>query len=206
MRETFDWPWVEQRVARTIEVWNGCAGAANSGQRYCADEQAKREAAYDEGLNQVEREAKRRPRTRVERLEARARITASFGRFSAAALDLPDDAVQLLTDDFLPVGTQLARWARRFDESLSMADIIQANRNAWTACGLQPLLGERIGLARLQSWGIACCIRIPIIFWIEGMCPTRRRDGSASVSGDGWRAKNLRLRMDTRLRCGLWWS
>jgi hypothetical protein len=27
-----------------------------------------------------------------------------------------------------------------------MADIIQANRNAWTACGLQPLLGERIEL------------------------------------------------------------
>jgi hypothetical protein len=27
-----------------------------------------------------------------------------------------------------------------------MADIIQACRNAWTACGLQPLLGERIGI------------------------------------------------------------
>ena len=27
-----------------------------------------------------------------------------------------------------------------------MADIIQACRNAWTACGLQPLLGERVGI------------------------------------------------------------
>ena len=54
--------------------------------------------------------------------------------------------MELLTEDFLPVGTKLARWARRFDESLSMADIIQANRNAWTACGLQPLLGERMEL------------------------------------------------------------
>jgi hypothetical protein len=147
MRETFDWSWVEERVAETIEVWNGCAaGSANGGRRYCAEEQTTREKAYDEGLREVEREAKRRPLTRLERLEAQERITASFGRFSAAALDLPDDAVQLLTDDFLPVGTKLARWARRFDESLSMADIIQANRNAWTACGLQPLLGERIGL------------------------------------------------------------
>src|SRR6185312_99691 len=50
----------------------------------------------------------------------------------------------LLTDDFLPVGTTLARWARRFDETLSMADIIQACRNAWTACGLQPLLGAKV--------------------------------------------------------------
>jgi hypothetical protein len=147
MRETFDWPWVEERVAETIEVWNGCAtGSANGGRRYCTEEQATREKAYDEGLQAVEREAKRRPRTRAERLDAQGRITASFARFSAAALDLPDDAVQLLTDDFLPVGTKLARWARRFDESLSMADIIQANRNAWTACGLQPLLGERIAL------------------------------------------------------------
>jgi hypothetical protein len=44
------------------------------------------------------------------------------------------------------VGAKLARWARRFDASLSMADIVQACRNAWTACGLQPLLGERVGL------------------------------------------------------------
>jgi len=32
------------------------------------------------------------------------------------------------------------------DAGLSMGDIIQACRNAWTACGLQPLLGERVGL------------------------------------------------------------
>jgi len=44
------------------------------------------------------------------------------------------------------VGTTLARWARRFDASLSMAEIVQACRNAWTACGLQPLLGERLGI------------------------------------------------------------
>ncbi len=98
------------------------------------------------GCEAVEREAKRKPRTRAERLEAQERITASFARFSAAALDLQGDAVELLTEDFLPVGTKLARWARRFDENLSMPDIIQANRNAWTACGLQPLLGERIEL------------------------------------------------------------
>ncbi|MDP9051224.1 MAG: hypothetical protein M3O31_10980 [Acidobacteriota bacterium] len=147
MREAFDWHWIEERVAETIEVWHGCAArSARTGPRYSVEEQTRREQVYDEGLREVEREAKRRPRNRAERLEAQQRITASFARFSSTALDLPDDATQLLTDDFLPVGSKLARWARRFDESLSMADIIQANRNAWTACGLQPLLGERIGL------------------------------------------------------------
>jgi hypothetical protein len=77
-------------------------------------------------------------------IAAQERITASFARFSAIALDLEHEAVQLLIDDFLPAGTRLARWARRFDARLSMDDIIQACRNAWTACGLQPLLGERV--------------------------------------------------------------
>ena len=49
-----------------------------------------------------------------------------------------------VAEEFLPVGTSLAQWARRFDPTLGMADIIQACRNAWTACGLQPLLGERV--------------------------------------------------------------
>lgn len=75
-----------------------------------------------------------------------ARTTASFGRFSAEALDLPADAIQMLTEGFLPVGTGLARWARSFDPDLGRADIVQACRNAWTACGLQPLFGEETEL------------------------------------------------------------
>jgi hypothetical protein len=70
----------------------------------------------------------------------------AFPRFASIALDLDAQAVQLLTGSFLPVGTQLARWARSFDPTLSMADIIQALRNAWTACGLQALLGQPMEL------------------------------------------------------------
>jgi hypothetical protein len=147
MPETFDWPWVETSVADTIESWNACAmRPVENVPRYAPDEQAGREHIYDQALQDVEREAKRRPLTRAQKLQTQNRIAASFARFATAALDLPDHAVQLLTNDFLPVGTKLARWARQFDEGLSMADIIQASRNAWTACGLQPLLGESLGL------------------------------------------------------------
>ena len=147
MHPLYSWPWVEAQVAQTIEVWNGgAAQAPQDGPRYSPREQQKREAAYDQGLHAVEREAKRNPRTKAERIKAHDRILESFARFSATALDLEGGAVKLLTDDFLPVGTKLARWARRFDPSLGMADIIQACRNAWTACGLQPLLGQRIGM------------------------------------------------------------
>jgi hypothetical protein len=103
---------------------------------------------YDAELRAVEHEAKRAPNSKSERIATQDRIVASFARFSATALDLEEDAVRLLTTDFLPAGTKVARWARRFDPSLSMADIVQACRNAWTACGLQALLGERIGITR----------------------------------------------------------
>lgn len=147
MRPLDNWSWVEMQVAQTIEVWNGSTALSGSdGKRYSPKEQRKREKAYDEGLRAVEREARKAPRTRSERLATQDCILAAFGRFSATALDLEDDAVRLLTNDFLPAGTELARWARRFDAGLSMADITQACRNAWTACGLQPLLGEQIAL------------------------------------------------------------
>ncbi len=147
MRRSYSWSWVQAQVAQSIELWNSCAAASTlGGQRYSPREQQRRENAYDRELQAAEREAKRAPRTREARLAAQDRIVESFGRFSAAALDLKDDAIVLLTRDFLPAGAALARWARRFDASLSMTDIIQGCRNAWTACGLQALLGERIGI------------------------------------------------------------
>jgi hypothetical protein len=147
MEGLFSWPWVEAQVAQTICGWTACAALPlPSGPQYTPQEQSRRENAYDEGLRAVEREAKKVPRSRAERLEAQRRIVAVFPRFASIALGLDDNAVQLLTDGFLPVGTELARWASRFDPSLSMPSIIQACRNAWTSCGLQPLLGDRMAI------------------------------------------------------------
>jgi hypothetical protein len=158
MRQSFSWDWVQGQVERTIAAWSDCpTQSALDGRAFSAavfsgapvftvKEQHKRERAYDEALRAAEREAKRVPRTRAQRLEAQDRITAAFARFSGIALDLNDNAVHLLTDDFLPAGTRLAQWARQFDAGLGMADIVQACRNEWTACGLQPLLGEEIAL------------------------------------------------------------
>jgi hypothetical protein len=135
---------IEVQTAQAIGVWQRCAERPSSGApRYGPLEQSQREKACDEGFEAVEREVKRSARTKAERLAAQDRILVSFARFSATALDLNEDAIRLITDDFLPAGTQLARWARSFDPDLNRADIIQASRNAWTACGLQPLLGER---------------------------------------------------------------
>jgi hypothetical protein len=150
-RECYDWSWVEARVAETAQVWCACAGTGESSEfrppaapLFSPEEQRRREVAYDEGLLAVEREAKRAPRNGAERLEAQRRIVAAFPRFASIALGIEGETVDLLTGGFLRVGTQFARWARRFDATLSHAEIIQACRNAWSACGMQPMFGEQM--------------------------------------------------------------
>jgi hypothetical protein len=157
MAQPYSMPWVDAHVARSIGLWNRCtARHLPAAPQYGKSEQRRRENAYDEAVHSVDRELKTAPRARKERLGAmdggsrrqvvaavvEDRIVAAFGRFATMALGLEDDAVHLITHEFLPVGTELARWARRFDPELEKADIIQACRNAWTACGLQPILGR----------------------------------------------------------------
>jgi hypothetical protein len=147
MGRSYSWSWVQAQVAQSIAIWQDCRRPSElSGPHFGPAEQQTREDAYDEELQVVEQEIKRSPRSKAERQAVQDRTIASFARFSVSALGLEKEAVQLLTNDFLPVGVRLGRWARRFDPSLSMADIIQACRNAWTACGLQPLFGERVAL------------------------------------------------------------
>jgi hypothetical protein len=147
MVDRYSWGRIEAQVALAAESWKGCEGRSLPPiPRYTVNEQRKRERAYDHAQRAVEREARKAPRTRGERLLAQQRIVDAFPRFATVALDLSPEAVPLLTGSFLPVGTQLARWARAYDRTLSVADIVQACRNAWTACGLQALLGQPMEL------------------------------------------------------------
>jgi len=134
-------------VAQSSELWNGCAsGSLPSIPRFATQEQRKREKAYDEGLRCVEREARRVPQNRAERTLVCQRIVDTFPPFAAIALGLEPEAIELLTGSFLPVGTELARWARSFDTAITVPETIQACRNVWTACGLQTLLGQPMRL------------------------------------------------------------
>ena len=114
MGRSYDWSWVETQVARTIDIWKDSSAPSElSGPYFSSAEQLAREKAYDQEMHVVEREAKRSPRGRAERLAVQDHVLASFARFSATALGLQNEAVHLLTNDFLPVGVKLARWARR---------------------------------------------------------------------------------------------
>ena len=145
MDRRYSWAWVGSQVSATVAQWNACAeDALNLGSVFDEEEQRRHEEAYDRALIEVEREAKRARMSGEARRTAQRRIIAAFPRFASLALGLEENAIRLLTEGFLPTGTQFAQWARRFDPSLSMADTVQACRNAWTVCGLQPLLGDRM--------------------------------------------------------------
>ncbi len=110
-------------------------------------EQAPRERHLDRFLQTIEAELRELPRTKTERNAARSRITSGFVDFAKGSLDLDDRHLELLLNDgFSTVATQLAREARQLDRDVSAADIFQASRNAWTACGLQTLMGQRMHL------------------------------------------------------------
>ena len=147
MTESFSWPWVEAQVSETIEAWEACADLPlPTRPQFTLDQWSDRETAYDEALQSVERETKKKLQTKAGRLASQRRIAAMFPRFAATALGIEGDAVQLLTDSFLPAGSQFARMARSYDPALSMADIVQACRNGWTVCGLQSMFGDPFGI------------------------------------------------------------
>jgi hypothetical protein len=117
------------------------------GRRYNADEQEHRERLFDHALQSAETELQNLPGTRSGRNEAYGRLRSAVARLAVFALDLHDPYIEfLLREEFSEIGQNLASSARRFDASVSLSDILQACRNAWTACGLQPFVGQPIQL------------------------------------------------------------
>jgi hypothetical protein len=114
---------------------------------YTRDEQERRENLLDCHLKSIDAELLKASRRNTDAQATMARITSEFVHVTTHALELEDPGIRLLLrDEFSQIGLDLARWARRLDARVSMADIMQAARNAWTACGLQLLLGKRVRL------------------------------------------------------------
>ncbi len=148
--ETNEWTFAgwEDLVQKTLAEWEDCpASLPPFPQTFTVSEQAEREARLGEFLKGVEGDLRRPPRTQAGRKALRERLTLAFERFGKTGLDLEEDHIALLLNDgFSAIGTQMSRNARRFDPSINAEDIYQATRNAWTAGGLQMLLGHEMRL------------------------------------------------------------
>jgi len=135
-------------VQETLAEWEECPVCLPPfPETFAVAEQAAREARLEEFLKSVEGDLRRPPHSKAGRKALRERVTLAFERFAKEGLDLEDDHLGLLMNGgFSALGTQMARQARRFDPAIRAADVFQATRNAWTAGGLQVLLGREMRL------------------------------------------------------------
>lgn len=135
-------------LENALLIWrSSAAGIPQFGPRYTFTEQRRREHLLDQRLEAIDAELRKTSRSPRVAERTIANITSLFVQVSADALNIEDPAVHdLLQNGFSQIGTELARHARRLDPDVSMIDILQAARNAWTACGLQVLLGKPAAL------------------------------------------------------------
>lgn len=144
-RTTF--PNVANLVEDSIAEWQASSSDFPQFATYAGDEQERRERLLDAYLDTIDGELRKTARTSAGAERTIARITSLFVRVSTFTLDLDDLYIQtLLESGFSRIGVDLARSARRLDPDVSMTDVLQAARNAWTACGLQVLLGRTLEL------------------------------------------------------------
>jgi hypothetical protein len=134
---------VEKLTAESIALWHRGEDCFPSlGRRFTPAQQARKEALLDRFLASLEGEIGNTLWTGKDRARVHARISVAFAEFARSALELEDCHVALLLEGgFSSVGSSLGREARRFDPGVTTAEILQACRNAWAACGLQALFG-----------------------------------------------------------------
>jgi hypothetical protein len=126
-----------------IDLWWACdTGLPDLCPPYTSHAQAQNEKQLGGILTQVERMLSDPPRSREEARALQVCMAAAFRCLAEEALGF--SVVQLdglPSQAFSDVSEEFVRMARAFDPSLSLQDIYQAGRNAWTANGLQWLLG-----------------------------------------------------------------
>ncbi len=139
---------VAEMIEDSVAAWHASRwDFPQLGSLYSREEQQCREHRLDCHLDAIDAELRKTSRTRAAAEKMISRITSLFVQVSTYALDLDDPYVTaLLRDGFSHIGSDLARCARRLDPNVSIVDILQAARNAWTACGLQVLLGKELRL------------------------------------------------------------
>jgi hypothetical protein len=132
-----------------IDVWwEGNTDFPDLGSLYTVQAQTQNEKSLLQFVDQVEHVLSNPPRSREEAQSAKLRLGLAFRCLAEETLDLPGSQLDLLpSESFSNVAEEFVRKARAFDSRLSMDDIYQAERNAWTAHGLQWLLGLTVQLS-----------------------------------------------------------
>lgn len=122
--------------------WESDTDLPDLGPGYTARDQDQNERQLLQLLDQVEHRLSSPPRSREEVQDIQVRLGPEFRRLAGEALGFSARELDLFpSESFWEVSEQFVHGARTFDPGLSAMDIYQAGRNAWTAYGLQWLLG-----------------------------------------------------------------
>ncbi|HEY3473093.1 MAG TPA: hypothetical protein VGK56_00710, partial [Anaerolineales bacterium] len=126
-----------------IELWSKSdTRLPDLGPRYSPRAQTQNEKHLLQFLEQAGGLLASPPRSREEVQAAQAPLGAAFKHLAQEALGFTTEQLDRLPSQaFSKVSEEFVRMARAFDPGLSGEDIYQAGRNAWTANGLQWLLG-----------------------------------------------------------------
>jgi hypothetical protein len=132
-----------------IDLWWECdTSFPDLGASYTAQAQTQNEKGLIRSLDQMKHMLADPPRSREGAQAAQLRLGATFRQLAEGALGLEAAQLDLLPSQaFSDVSEEFVRRARAFDPRLSAEHIYQAGRNAWTAHGLQWLLGLPVQLS-----------------------------------------------------------
>jgi len=131
-----------------IDLWWECdTSFPDLGPSYTAQAQTQNEKGLLGSLDQVKHILANPPRSRDEAQAAQLRLGATFRQLAEGVLGFKAAQLDLLPSQaFSDASEQVVRRSRAFDPGLSAEHIYQAGRNAWTAHGLQWLLGLPVQL------------------------------------------------------------
>jgi len=131
-----------------VDIWReGNTGFPDLGPPYTAQAQTQNEAALLRFLDQVEQVLAHPPRSREEAQAVQLRLGAGIRCLAEEVLGIQGTQLDLFPSQaFSDVSEEFVRKARLFDSRLSAEELYQAERNAWTAHGLQWLLGLPVQL------------------------------------------------------------
>ena len=131
-----------------IDLWWECdTSFPDLGPSYAAQAQTQNEKDLLQSLDQMKHMLDNPPRSREGVQAAQLRLGVTFRRLAEEALGFKAAQLDLIPSQaFSDVSEKFVRMARAFDPSLSAENIYQAGRNAWTAHGLQWLLGLPVQL------------------------------------------------------------
>jgi hypothetical protein len=126
-----------------IHLWWECdTGLPDLGPRYTARAQTQNEKHFLRFLEEVDQALAHPPRSRAEVQSLQAQLGPAFRCLAEESLGFDPRVLDSLPSQaFSDASEEFVRRARAFDPDLRVEEIYQAGRNAWTANGLQWLMG-----------------------------------------------------------------